>query len=251
MREVEMTSANAPADIDMEVLQQLITDQQLSKFAGPAMPTTYNRAPKATYHARGREPVELDKSTEAAATFWAEFSPPKQTRQKTLGKPPAATIVVPSGNQTNITSIISPASAFSKQYQELKDITTAQQATINNMAQTSLNLSDEIDALKKAMENSVSESKKLHDAMALLAASSKTVHESQAENKSTLTSHTTLLEKIMGKLEHLPNHRKRSLRSAQKEQVTPQSPEGASNFTRGPLPNPSQNDDMDTEGAGI
>jgi hypothetical protein len=252
MREIEMSSPNAPDDIDMEVLQKLITDQQLSKFAGPAMPTTYNRAPKATYHARGREPVELDKSTEAVVNFWAEFSPPKQTRQKTPGKPPAANIVVPSGNQTNNTSLISPTSDFSKQYQELKDITTTQQTTINNMTQTTVNLTEEIEALKKAMETSTTESKKLHDAMALLAASSNTVHESQAENKSTLTSHTLLLEKIMRKLEHLPNTKKRALPlPTSLELVTPQSQQGdESNLQRAPPPNPSQKDDMDMGGAG-
>jgi hypothetical protein len=253
MREVAM-STNAPNDIDMELFQKLITDQQLSKFAGPAMPTTYNRAPKATYHARGREPVELDKSTEAAVNFWADFSPPKP-RQKTTGKPPAANIVVPSGNHTSNTSIISPTSAFSKQYQELKDITTAQQNTINNMTQTTATLSEEIEALKMAMEKSATESKKLHDAMLTLAASSQNVHEAQTVNQSALTSqsemltsHTLLLNKIMGKLDNLPNNKKRHFK-ALKEQITPLSND-ESDLPRGSPPNPAQQDAMDTGGAG-
>jgi len=81
MREVELTNS-APADIDMSLPQQLITEQKLSTFTGPTQPTTFNRAPKAMYHARGREPVELDKSNTASATFWAEYSPPKQTTKK-------------------------------------------------------------------------------------------------------------------------------------------------------------------------
>jgi len=81
MRQVELTTS-APADIDMSLLQQLISEQQLATFAGPTQPATFNRAPKATYHARGREPVELDKSSAASATFWAEYAPPKQAPKK-------------------------------------------------------------------------------------------------------------------------------------------------------------------------
>jgi len=68
MRQVELTTS-APADIDMSLLQQLISEQQLATFAGPTQPATFNRAPKATYHARGREPVELDKSSVAVMAY--------------------------------------------------------------------------------------------------------------------------------------------------------------------------------------
>ena len=77
MRQVELTNS-APADINMSLLQQLITKQNLFTFTGPTQPATFKRAPKATYHARGREPVELDESNTATATFWAECSPPTQ-----------------------------------------------------------------------------------------------------------------------------------------------------------------------------
>ena len=102
MRQVKLTNL-APADIDMSLLQQLITEQKLSTFTGPIQPVTFIRAPKATYHARGSKLVELDKSNTASATFWAEYSPPKQTTKKgasnttisTFTAPPTQTVVAP------------------------------------------------------------------------------------------------------------------------------------------------------------
>ena len=67
IKQVELTTS-APSDIDMDLLQKLISDQKLAKYEGPVQPTTCNRAPKATYHPRGREPIELDNSSAESAT---------------------------------------------------------------------------------------------------------------------------------------------------------------------------------------
>ena len=91
MKQVEVLT-NAPSNIDMDILNQMIDEQKLSSYDGPSQPLTYKRAPKAAYHPRGHEPIKIDKSSVESASFWASFVkiPPQKKITTPTTKPSTA-----------------------------------------------------------------------------------------------------------------------------------------------------------------
>jgi hypothetical protein len=163
MRQVEITTS-APADIDMSLLQQLISDQQLATFAGPTQPATFNRAPKATYHARGREPVELDKSSAASATFWAEYAPPKPAPKK--------------GGDTTTT-----ISSFTATLPTQQSAIASQNDAIQQLAKAHASMHTEMTLLRKAASDNAKASETLQLALQTLTASTISMQAAQVSTK--------------------------------------------------------------------
>ena len=134
MKQVEITTTT-PSDMDMNLLQQLIADQKV--------------APKATYHPRGREPIDLDKSSAESATFWASYAKPLPHTQKP-STPPKEPAREPS-DQTTLSSI-SQITEVTNQIQSLQAANSPQRTNIELITQTTSKLESEMIALKAAIE---------------------------------------------------------------------------------------------------
>jgi len=167
MRQVELTNL-ATADIDMSLLQQLITEQKLSTFTGPIQPATFNRAPKGTYHARRREPVELDKSKTASATFWAEeYSPPKHTTRK-------------GANDTTISTFTALPT------QTVVDPQNQHSEAILTLIQSQTSMTAELKSLRKAAIDNAKESESLRTALQQPKQSTEQIQSDQGTTKRTV-----------------------------------------------------------------
>ena len=132
----------------MDLIQKLIFDQKLATYEGPVQPTTFNRAPKATYHPRGREPIKLDKSLAESATFWASYAKPSLQTQK-APVPPTAPTREPIDHTT--LSSITQLTSFTTQIQSLQAANSLQRTNIALITQTTSILESEMIALKAAI----------------------------------------------------------------------------------------------------
>jgi hypothetical protein len=196
IKQVELTTS-APADIDMDLLQKLISDQKLATYEGPVQPSTFNRAPKATYHPRGREPIELDKSSAESATFWAAYAKPIQPT-KTNG-PPAEPTREPNDHTT--LSSMTHLTAFSTQIQSLQAANSSQLSNITQLTLTTEKLESEMIALKAAIGLTQSETQKLQAVMTTLAASSTELHASQVKLAHSVDTINSTVNKRMDKVD--------------------------------------------------
>ena len=182
----------------MDLLQKLISDQKLATYDGPVQPTTCNRAPKATYHPREREPIELDKSSAESAIFWASYAKPSTQPHKTQ-VPPTAPTREPS-DQTTLSSM-TQLTAFTTQIQSLQAANSSQLSNIALITQTTAKLESEIIALKAAIGLNQSETQKLQVTMTTLAASSTELHASQAALAQSVTTVNSTVNTRMDKMD--------------------------------------------------
>jgi len=197
IKQVELTTS-APSNIDMTLLQQLISDQKVATYEGPVQPTTFNRAPKATYHPRGREPIELDKSSAESAIFWASYAkPPSQPNKNPV--PPTAPTRAPSDHTT--LSSMTQLTAFTTQIQSLQAANSSQLSSIAHITETTAKLESEMLALKEAIGINKSETQKLQVAMATLATSSTELHASQATLNQSISTVNSTVNTRMDKLD--------------------------------------------------